>query len=130
MCSHDGQSAHQESLDEHCTSVRRQCVAAAPRTRGGGGGGSYRIERVDSSSWRIVDDSVAPQKSEHVVASIEEIDESGVTESWLQPLPLAAHYLAPEMILVDLDLWQRRVNAAEPPLPIPHLPPTGPQKTV
>ena len=41
-----------------------------------GGGGSYRIERVDSSSWRIVDDSVAPQKREHVVASIEEVDES------------------------------------------------------
>jgi hypothetical protein len=90
----------------------------------------YRLERLTTSIWKLVDRSVPAGDDSGVLAFIEEVDEAGVSVSWLQPVPLATRYMSAEMVLTDLVLWCRRRNAAEPPLPIPHLPPTGPQTTV
>jgi len=92
--------------------------------------GTYRLERTDASTWQLVERSILRDDAHSVVARIEEVDESGVVVSWLRPIPLPTRYMSADMVLIDLDLWHRRRNAAERPIPIPHMPPTGPQKAI
>jgi len=88
------------------------------------------LERLGPTAWRIVDVSDVPDEDGDVVALIEEVDESGVSVTWLHPLPLASRFLSAEMALIDLELWRRRGSPAERPEPIPHHPPTGPHRTI